>query len=300
MDELRRRVLLGLGAACWSAALPLRAEPEGAEMLMRKIPSSGEALPAVGLGTWSAFDVEGQGEAFEQAREALARFKELGGRVVDTSPMYGKAEAALGAAGLDPGLFVATKIWTRGKLEGRRQWAESLRRMGRKKIDLGQVHNLVDADVQLANLRAARDQGEVRYVGITHYSASAHEGVARYLEREPVDFLQINYSIAEPEAGASLLKLAQDKGVAVLINRPFQEGEMMARVKDRALPPVAKELGCDSAAQLFLKWILAEPAVTCVLCGTRKAAHVADNLAAARGPLPDKAQRRAIEEWYRA
>ena len=140
----------------------------------------------------------------------------------------------------------------------------------------------------------------MRYIGVTHYTASAHDNLARLIEREPVDFLQVNYSIAEPEAAASLLKAAQDKGVAVLVNRPFQEGEMMRRVRERELPPVAKELGCGSAAQLFLKWILAEPAVTCVLCGTRKAAHVADNLGAARGPLPDATQRRQIEDWYRA
>ena len=296
--------MVGLGAACLAGAVSRNARAEGDAMLMRKIPSSGEALPAVGLGTWSAFDVPEKGEAFEQAREALQRFKELGGRVVDTSPMYGKAESALGAAGAladaDAKLFYATKVWTRGKNEGLHQWAESLHRMGRKKIDLGQVHNLVDVEVQLANLRAARDKGEVRYLGVTHYTASAHENLARLIEREKVDFLQVNYSIAEPEAGASLLELAQDKGVAVLVNRPFQEGEMMRRVKDRSLPPVAKELGCDSAAQLFLKWILANAAVTCVLCGTRKAAHVADNLGAARGALPDAAQRKAIEDWYRA
>jgi len=271
---------------------------------MRTIPSSNETLPAVGLGTWAAFDVETKGAEFEQAREALARFKELGGRVVDTSPMYGRAEAALGATGavVDPDakLFFATKIWTRGKAEGQAQWAESLRRMGRRKIELGQVHNLVDVEVQLANLRAARERGEVRYVGVTHYTASAHEELARTLEREKVDFLQVNYSIAEPEAAQRLLGVARDRGVAVLVNRPFQEGEMIGRVKGRALPPVAQDLGCTSAAQLFLKWILAEPAVTCVLCGTRKAAHVADNLAAAQGSLPDAAQRRAIEDWYRA
>ena len=304
MDQLRRSVVLGLGAAFAAGALPPRVGAEPGSVLMRQIPSSGEALPAVGLGTWSAFDVDTKGADFEQAREALARFKELGGRVVDTSPMYGKAEAALGAAGAlvdaDAKLFFATKIWTRGKAEGQAQWTESLRRMGRKRIDLGQVHNLLDVDVQLANLRAARERGEVRYVGVTHYTASAHEELARTIEREKVDFLQVNYSIAEPEAARRLLGVARDRGVAVLVNRPFQEGEMIGRVKGRALPPVAKALECTSAAQLFLKWIVAEPAVTCVLCGTRKAAHVADNLAAAQGRIPDAAERRAIEDWYRA
>jgi aryl-alcohol dehydrogenase-like predicted oxidoreductase/cytochrome b subunit of formate dehydrogenase len=302
-DAARRRIVLGAtaGGAALMFGSGVRAAP-GA-LVTRKIPASNETLPAVGLGTWSAFDVETKGAEFEQAREALARFAQLGGRVVDTSPMYGRAEAALGAAGAaadpDAKLFFATKVWTRGKAEGQAQWAESLRRMGRKRIDLGQVHNLVDVDVQLANLRAARERGEVRYVGVTHYTASAHEELARTLERESVDFLQVNYSIAEPEAAQRLLGVARERGVAVLVNRPFQEGEMMRRVKGRALPPVAAELGCTSAAQVFLKWILAEPAITCVLCGTRKAEHVSDNLGAAQGRLPDAAQRRAIEAWYR-
>jgi diketogulonate reductase-like aldo/keto reductase len=217
--------------------------------------------------------------------------------------MYGRAESALGAvcAREDPdaGLFIATKIWTRGKEEGERQLADSIAKLGRKRIDLVQVHNLVDVGTQLSTIRAARERGEVRYIGVTHYTESAHAELGRALERERPDFLQVNYSLAEPEAGQRLLAQARERGVAVLVNRPFAEGAMFRQARDRTLPPVATELGCASAAQLFLKWILAEPAVTCVLCGTRDPAHVADNLAAGSGPLPDAAQRRAIEDWYR-
>ena len=301
----RRRIVMGFAAAIAAGMSSVSAGPvTSTRMAARKVPSSGEGLPVIGLGTWAAFVVAGTGAEFEQASAAVARFAALGGRVVDTSPMYGRAEAALGAirAKLDPSdtaLFLATKIWTRGKREGERQLADSLAKLGAKRLDLVQVHNLVDVETQLATLRAARERGEVRYVGITHYTASAHAELGRVMERERPDFVQVNYSLAEPEAGARLLDQARERGVAVLVNRPFAEGAMFGQVRGRELPSVAAELGCTSAAQLFLKWILAHPAVTCVLCGTRDPAHVSDNLAAGAGALPDAAQRRAIEDWFR-
>lgn len=299
----RRTFLWAMGAAMAASMAQPRAA--GAGLLARPIPhGAGERLPVVGLGSWQAFDVETSGADFDQAREALARFAALGGRVVDTSPMYGRAETALGAlgAGVDPDarLFMATKIWTRGKDAGARQLDDSLAKLERKRLDLVQVHNLLDADAHLATLARARAEGRVRYVGVTHYTAAAHADLEKYAGRDGVDFVQVNYSLAEPEADRRLLDAAAAKGVAVLVNRPFAEGAMFAAVKGRELPGVAAELGCTSAAQLFLKWILGHAAVTCVLCGTRNPRHVEDNLGAAREPLPDAKQRALIAAWFRA
>jgi len=299
----RRRVLVGLAAATLAGiGGSARAATSGGPVLMRKVPSTGESLPAIGLGTWQAFDVAPGSAEFADARAALARYAGLGGRVVDTSPMYGRAEAALGPllADVDASraLFLATKIWTRGKAEGERQLADSIARIGRKPLDLVQIHNLLDIETQLKTLRAAQADGRVRLSGITHYTAGAHEDLARWLERERFDFLQVNYSLAEPEADARLLDLAAARGTAVLVNRPLAEGGIVTRVRSAPLAPMAVELGCANNVQVCLKWILGHPAVTCALVGTRKLAHIEDNLAAARGPMPDATQRRAIARWY--
>jgi aryl-alcohol dehydrogenase-like predicted oxidoreductase len=274
-----------------------------AATMSRAIARTGERLPVVGIGTSQTFDIDAQGVDAEQATEALRRFVELGGRVIDSSPMYGRAEAAVGAltraAGLNEQLFIATKIWTQGKAQGRAQLDDSLRLLGRKTLDLVQVHNLIDTEAHLDTLRAARDAGSVRYIGLTHYRAAAHAELEQRLSTPDVDFIQINYSVVEPEAAARLLPACAERGVAVLVNRPFADGALFERVRGKALPPVAAELGCTSAAQLLLKWILANPAVTCVLVGSRKAHHVADNLAAASEPLPDATQRKQIEAWVR-
>jgi diketogulonate reductase-like aldo/keto reductase len=291
----RRDFLFTLGAVAASGATYAAREP-----ISRPIPKGkGERVAAVGLGSWQAFDVEASGADFEQARGALARYRALGGRVVDTSPMYGRAEAALGALGVDD-LFVATKIWTRGKAEGERQLASSFAKLKRERLDLVQVHNLLDADAHLATIAKAKAQGTVRYAGVTHYTASAHAELERFVARDEVDFVQVNYSLAEPEADRRLLDAAAAHGVAVLVNRPFAEGAMFAAVKGKPLPAVAQELGCSSAAQLFVKWILGHEAVTCVLAGTRKPQHVEENLAAATEPLPSAAQRKQIAQWFGA
>jgi diketogulonate reductase-like aldo/keto reductase len=218
--------------------------------------------------------------------------------------MYGHAERTVGALaqalGVGEQLFVASKIWTSGRAAGERQLAATRAYFHRQRMDLMQVHNLLDTETHLRTLRAARDRGEVRHLGVSHYTACAHaelEGVARSGE---VQFIQINYSLAEPGAGRRLLDAAAAAGVAVLINRPFAEGAMFARVRGRQLPDWAAELECATHAQLFLKWILAHPAVTCVLTGTRNPRHLLDNLGAGRGRLPDAGERRRIEDWWRA
>jgi diketogulonate reductase-like aldo/keto reductase len=265
---------------------------------MRSIPSTGEWLSPIGLGTWETFDVGPGAETRRPLGEVLARFASRGGRLVDSSPMYGRAEGVVGAlaaeANLLPSLFVATKVWTRGKSSGLEQMERSARLLG--KVDLMQVHNLLDLDTQLASIRAWKAAGRVRYFGVTHYTASAHAELARVLRKEKPDFVQVNYSAAEPEAGATLLPLAADLGVAVIANRPFGGGEALRRALRTPLPAWAAEAGCASWAQVFLKWILADAAVTCAIPATSKIAHLEDNLGAASGPLADAAWRKRARE----
>ncbi|HEX5816886.1 MAG TPA: aldo/keto reductase, partial [Methylomirabilota bacterium] len=236
--------------------------------ILRAIPSSGETLPVIGLGTWQTFDV-GTGAERASRQQVLQRFAELGGRVVDSSPMYGRAEAVVGELaaelGLRDRLFLATKVWTRGREAGVAQMEASRRHLGAKVVDLMQVHNLVDWRTHLTTLRDWKQAGRIRYLGVTHYTASAHGELESVIRTEPLDFVQLNYSLAERDAERRLLPLAADRGVAVLVNRPFAEGGLFRRVRGRAVPPWAAEIGCQTWAQLFLKWIVAQPAVTCVI-----------------------------------
>ena len=268
----------------------------------RAIPRTGERLPALGLGTWQVLDVPPSGPEFDAASAAVRGFLDSGGRVIDSSPMYGNSEERVGdilaRIRPAPAAFLATKIWTTGRGAGERQLADSLRLMRVATLDLVQVHNLQDLDTHLATLRAAREAQRVRYIGVTHYLASAHGELERIIRREKPDFLQVNYSVAEPEAGFRLLPVARELGVAVLVNRPFTKGSMIDRAAGQALPAVAAELGSRSAAQLFVKWVLGDPAVTVVLAATRNPRHAAENLEAASGAIPDGAQRKAIAEWF--
>lgn len=272
-----------------------------AGLLQRPIPASGELLPAVGLGTWQVFDVAGEAEKLGQARAALSRFVELGGAVVDSSPMYGASESVLGdlAAGLSvhKHLFLATKVWTSGREAGIRQMEQSMARMRvalKGPLDLMQVHNLVDAATHLATLRDWKAAGRVRYVGVTHYHEGAYPELERAIRAGGIDFVQLNYSLAERTADRRLLGLAADFRIAVIVNRPFAEGALFRRVAGRPLPGWAAEFGCSSWARFFLKWILAHPAVTCAIPGTRNVKHIDDNLGAATGALPDAATQRKM------
>jgi diketogulonate reductase-like aldo/keto reductase len=272
-------------------------------MLSRAIPSSGEAIPVIGLGTWQTFDVGDDPARRAPLLDVLRTFAERGGRVVDTSPMYGNAERVLcdlfDASGLRPSLFVATKVWTSGRIEGIRQMASSLEKLRTEAVDLMQVHNLVDVEVHLATLEAWKAAGRVRYIGITHYTASAHEALARLVASRPLDFLQVNYSVGEPEAARRLLPLAQERGVAVLVNRPFGGGGLLRRLRSRPLPDLAAELGCRTWGQLLLKFVVSHPAVTCAIPATSQVAHLEENLAAGDGPLPTEQQRALIADAAR-
>jgi diketogulonate reductase-like aldo/keto reductase len=265
-----------------------------ASILERPIPASGERIPAVGLGTWRTFDASGAADRVP-LREVLRRFAQLSGRVVDSSPMYGAAEAAVGDLAADLGLadrlFLATKVWTSGREAGIEQMEQSFRRLRARRLDLIQVHNLLDWRIHLETLREWKAAGRVRYVGVTHYTASAHEQLERVLRSAPVDFVQVNYSLGEREAERRILPLAQERGIAVIANRPFAEGGLLREVRSRALPAWAAEFDCQSWAQFFLKWILAHPAVTCVIPATSRPEHLVDNMRAGMGALPDAATR---------
>jgi aryl-alcohol dehydrogenase-like predicted oxidoreductase len=264
-------------------------------MLTRAIQSSGEKLPIIGLGTWQTFDVELTADTRKQLGDVLSLFAKLGGRVIDSSPMYGRSEEVIGALAtklkLQEKLFLATKVWTRGKEAGIESMERSFARMQTKRIDLMQVHNLVDVTTQLATIREWKSQGRIRYIGITHYESGAFADVEKVLRSEKLDFLQINYSIMEREAERQILPLAQERGVAVIVNRPFGGGDLFSRVRAKLLPEWASEFDCRSWAQFFLKWIVAHPAVTCAIPATNNPKHLEDNLQSGAGRLPDAKMR---------
>jgi len=269
-------------------------------MLTRIIPSSGEKLPVVGLGTWQAFDVDLAAGTRRQLEDVLSRFVELGGRVVDSSPMYGRAEQVIGelasSLGIREKLFLATKVWTRGKQSGIESMERSLALFRTNRIDLMQVHNLLDVNTHLATLREWKQQGRIRYTGITHYETRALKDIERLIRSEKFDFLQINYSLMEPDAEERVLPLAHEHGIAVIANRPFGAGNLFDKVRSKPLPQWASEFDCRSWAQFFLKWIVANPAIICAIPATNKPHHLEDNVQGGIGRLPDaKIRRRMVE-----
>jgi diketogulonate reductase-like aldo/keto reductase len=259
-------------------------------MLMRLIPSSKQKVPAIGMGTWQTFDPPRLDDAsLAPLREVLKAFFDGGGRVVDSSPMYGKAEDVTGRLSselkVNGELFLATKVWTEGEAAGVRQMEESLRRLRRERLDLIQVHNLLDWRTHLATLRKWKEQRRVRYIGVTHYVPSAFDALEKIVREEKVDFVQLPYSLGLREAEKRLLPAARDAGVAVLVNRPFEGGTLFASVRGKPVPEWVKPFA-DTWAQAFLKFLLANEAVTCVIPATSKPEHMRDNLAAAYGRLP--------------
>ena len=269
-----------------------------AELIIRPIPSSGEQLPVIGIGTWQTFDVGASAAERAPLEEVVSAFVEIGGRVIDSSPMYGASENVVGdivdKLGVRDRLFIATKVWTSGKSKGIDQMNDSMRKLRVEKMDLMQVHNLVDVEAHLRTLGDWKRERRVRYVGVTHYTAGSHDDVGRVVERHPLDFIQINYSVAERDAERRLLPLARERGVAVIANRPFAGGNLFRRLRSRPLPTWAKEIDCDSWAQLMLKFVVSHPAMTCAIPGTSKAAHLRDNMKAATGKLPDERLRKRI------
>jgi diketogulonate reductase-like aldo/keto reductase len=267
-------------------------------MLTRPIPRTGEALPVVGLGTWQTFDPPRRTpETLAPLEATLRALHDAGGRVIDSSPMYGAAESVAGElaerAGLKEALFFATKVWTRGEQEGVRQMQASMRLLRRERLDLMQVHNLVDWRTHLRTLRAWRDEGRVRYLGVTHYQPSAFDELEQIVTRERIDFVQLPYSADLRDAERRLLPAAQAAGVAVLVNVPFGGGGLLRRVLARPLPDEVRTWA-PTWPQALLKFVLAHPAVTCVIPGTSNPRHVVDNAAAGTGRLPDERERAAL------
>lgn len=299
--RLNRRQLLAAGAQLALAGAAARAggaaTVEEQDLITRSIPSTGETIPVLGLGTSGPFEVGRSPAEREPLRAVLAAFFAGGGRLIDTSPMYSTAEEVLGdllTSQMHAGVFVATKVWTRGERAGIEQMTHSAQLLKRERLDLIQVHNLVDLPTHLATLRRWKDEGRVRYLGITHYTVGAHEELGRIIEREPLDFVQLNYSAVTRDAERRLLPLAAERGVAVIVNRAFEDGALFARTRDQPVPEWAAEFDATSWAQIFLKYVIAHPAVTCVIPATGRVRHLEDNLAAARGRLPDAAQRERI------
>lgn len=298
----RREAARLIGASAVGLALPIsaRATSESSTMLTRTIPSLGEKLPVIGLGTWRAFDVDLTTDNRRQLEEVLSLFVKLSGRVIDSSPMYGRAEEVIGeltaALGIRDKLFLATKVWTHGKENGIKSMEHSMSLLRTKRIDLMQVHNLLDVHTHLATLREWKEQGRIRYLGITHYEAGAFPDVEKIMRSEKLDFVQINYSLMERDAEARVLPLAQERGVAVIVNRPFGAGDLFDKVRSKPLPDWATEFDCRSWAQFFLKWIVAHPAVTCAIPATDKPGHLEDNMQGGVGRLPDENTRRRMVE----
>ena len=301
MQPARRTLLKLIGGAGALMSLPATsAQPPAAALIKRAIPKSGERLPLIGLGTYQVFDFAQNAPELAALQEVLTTFVAGGASLIDSSPMYGRAEAVTGelaaATGLRDSLFLATKVWASGRDAGMRQMQDSLRLMRTRRIDLMQVHNLLDLATHLKTLREWKAAGTIRYLGITHYHAGAYRELEKLLKTRDYDFVQFNYSLAEREAEERLLAAAADAGTAVIINRPFAQGELFAKVKGRDLPAWAAEFDCASWAQFFLKYIVAHPAVTCVIPGTGKVRHMTDNLKAGAGRMPDERMRKRMVE----
>jgi len=298
----RRAALRTLAAAAGAALLPpafAAAQPRPAP-LTRPIPSSGEAVPAVGLGTWITFNVGNDPAAREACAAVMRAFFDAGGRVIDSSPMYGSAQATvgygLGRLGAPAGLFAADKVWTSSGGHGAAQIETSRRRWGVPRLDLVQVHNLLAWDDHLRTLAAMKADGRVRYVGITTSEGRRHREFEQVMRDHALDFVQVTYNPVDREVERRILPLARERGIAVIVNRPFQEGALTRRLARHPLPGWAAEIGCTTWAQAILKFILAHPDVTCAIPATTQPAHARENMAAAADPLPDPALRRRIAD----
>jgi aryl-alcohol dehydrogenase-like predicted oxidoreductase len=298
----RRIVLQSLAGMLIAGRSGFSAVPAKAtSMSTRAIPRTGERLPVVGVGTWQTFDVGAQAPERNELREVLRLLAEYGGSVIDSSPMYGEAERVVGDLAAElrsrDSFFFATKVWTRGRDAGIRQMEQSFRLMRTERLDLMQVHNLLDVETHAATMREWQAAGRIRYLGITHYHSGAYRDLERLVGTKQFDFVQFNLSMAEREAEARLLPACAASGTAVIVNRPFAEASLFGRVKGRPLPPWAAEIDCTSWAQFFLKWILGHPEVTCVIPGTRRVDHLKDNVQAGTGRLPDTGMRKRMLEY---
>ena len=301
--QLSRRKFMQALALIASAAggLPLAAF-SSVPMLKKKIPSSGEKIPVIGMGSSRTFDVGDSQEARVNLTKVLQTFFDLGGTVIDTSPMYGSSEQVLGDLLVNvknkQSLFMATKVWTQGREEGIAQMQQSMALLRRPVIDLIQIHNLLDWEVHWITLKEWKQQGKVRYIGITTHRGYDHDQLAYVMENYPIDFIQFSYSIANRKAEQRILPLAAERGIATMINRPFQRGDLFRSVKGKQLPAWAAEFDCNSWGQFFLKFVVSHPAVTCSIPATSKVHHMQDNMGAGLGRMPNQQQRQKMFDYF--
>jgi aryl-alcohol dehydrogenase-like predicted oxidoreductase len=300
MSVSRRAVIAAAALAPLAARFASAAEP----LIRRPIPSTGEMLPAIGIGTSRRYEVEATPEKVAPLKDAVQTFVSLGGTVIDTAPSYGTAEDVLGLILAEPGLrqkiFLASKVDTTGREATLAEFERSLKRMKVEALDLVAVHNLIDVTENLAILRDLKSRKRIRYVGVTVWRDNQLEALAEVMKRDTLDFIQVNYAIDNREAAERVIPLAADRGMAVMTNVPFGRDRLFKAVQGKELPAVAKDLGCTSWPQFFLKYVLGNPAVTCPIPGMAKASYVEDNLGAARGSLPDPAQRKQMETFIDA
>ena len=298
----RRRTFLKWLAAAGGGVLGRNGWAVPGEAITRAIPKTGERLPVIGLGTWVTFDVTGDPDALAARRQVLQAFFDAGGALIDSSPMYGSAELVLGQllkqVGNRSRLFAATKVWTPGKTLGIRQMERSREFWGVPRLDLMQIHNLLDWETHLDTLQTMKAEGRIRYIGITTSHGRRHEEMEQIMASKPIDFVQFSYNLADREAERRLLPLAAERKLAVIVNRPFQHGDLFRAVRGKPLPVWAGEIGCDNWAQFFLKFIVSHPAVTCAIPATSKAAHMKENMGAGYGRLPDAEMRKRMVKYF--
>ncbi|MCL7944239.1 aldo/keto reductase [Marinobacter sp. ATCH36] len=297
----RRQFLAVLAATGLSLRMPALIAAPGGKAITRPIPSSGEQLPVIGMGTWRTFNVGGDRKLVSERTDVLKVFFESGGTLVDSSPMYGSADDVMGEAleslNAHDRVFSANKIWTRDGDATREQDRETRQKWGIDRFDLQQVHNLLAWESHLETLKQMKADGDIRYLGITTSHGRRHRDLARIMEQEPLDFVQLTYNVLDREAEQRLLPLARERGIAVIVNRPFQGGSLFRRYQSEPLPGWAEEAGCSNWAEFFLKFIIAHPAVTCAIPATTRVEHMEENMGALYGKLPDEQQRRQMADY---
>lgn len=300
--HLARRTFLKWLAAASTSAWGMPGNAAAPEALLRAIPKSGERIPVIGMGTWITFDIGSDVEALETRQQVLQAFFDGGGALVDSSPMYGSAEWVLGrllkSTRNAARLFAATKVWTWGKLLGVRQMERSRELWGVPRFDLMQVHNLLDWEAHLETLQAMKAAGQIRYIGITTSHGRRHAEMESIMQQQAIDFVQFTYNIDDREAEQRLLPLAAERKLAVIINRPFQHGNLFPAVQNKPLPEWAREFDCQNWAQFFLKWIVSHPAVTCAIPATSRVAHMRENMGAGFGRLPNAEMRQRMQRYF--
>lgn len=300
----RRNFLRTAAASVLSLSTPTLAYSKSSPIITRVIPSSRESLPVIGMGTWITFDAGRDSYAIQNCTDVLNHFFAAGGGMIDSSPMYGSSESVIGKclAQIDNSntLFSATKVWTPGRAIGITQMEESKKLWGLNGFDLMQIHNLLDWDSHIKTLREWKDSGRIRYIGVTTSHSRRHEELIEIMKKEPLDFVQFTYNLADRKAENKLLPLAVDREIAVIINRPFRRGQLFDHLKNQSLPDWAKEIECKNWAQFFLKFIISHPSVTLAIPATSRVDHMVENMGAMQGPLPDAAMRKQMLAYFQS